>query len=222
MSRAILIGIAGGSASGKTLVASRIHEALGTERVLILKQDSYYRDLRHLTEAQRAAQNFDHPDAFDGPLLLNHLGALMAGGYIDEPLYDFTHHRRLEETRRVGGAPVVVLEGILILADADLRGLMDIKVYVDTDADVRLIRRLRRDVEARGRTVSSVLHQYENFVRPMHLQFVEPSKRYADVIIPEGGHNRVAIDLLKTKIAAVLMEKWPWPGQGPLAPEKTE
>jgi uridine kinase len=185
----------------------------------VIKQDSYYRDLAHMTEEERARQNFDHPDAFDNPLLLEQINALLAGGAIREPIYDFTHHRRLVKTRALGGAPVVVLEGIMILADPDLRALMDIKVYVDTDADIRLLRRLRRDVEERGRTVNSVLDQYEHFVRPMHLQFVEPSKRYADVIIPEGGHNRVAIDLLKTKIAAVLMEKWPWPGDAPSSGE---
>jgi len=215
MHRGILIGIAGGSASGKTSVASRIHEALGTQRVLVLKQDSYYRDLTHLSEEERARQNFDHPDAFDTPLLLQHLKFLLGGGYVEEPIYDFTHHRRLPQTRRVGGAPVLVLEGILILADVELRALMDIKVYVETDADIRLLRRLRRDVEKRGRTVASVLHQYEHFVRPMHLQFVEQSKRYADIIIPEGGHNRVAVDLLKTKISAILAEKWPEPWRGP-------
>jgi uridine kinase len=205
----VLIGIAGGSASGKTLVARRIHEALGSRRVVVVKQDSYYRDLSGMSEEDRARQNFDHPDAFDWALLGAHVRTLLDGGFVDEPVYDFTHHRRLPETQRVGGASVVVLEGILILDAPDLRALMDIKVYVDTESDVRLIRRLRRDVEERGRTVSSVLNQYEHFVRPMHLQFVEPSKRYADVIVPEGGHNRVAVDLLKTKIAAVLMQKWP-------------
>jgi uridine kinase len=205
----ILIGIAGGSASGKTMVARRIHEALGSRRVVVVKQDSYYRDLSGMSEEERAHQNFDHPDAFDLGLLHAHLRALIDGGFVDEPIYDFTHHRRLAETQRVGGASVIVLEGILILADSDLRSLMDIKVYVETEPDVRLLRRLRRDVEERGRTVSSVLDQYEHFVRPMHLQFVEPSKRYADVIVPEGGHNRVAIDLLQTKIAAILMQKWP-------------
>jgi uridine kinase len=216
MRRGVLIGIAGGTASGKTLVAERIHEALGTDRVLVLKQDSYYRDLPHLSEQERAAQNYDHPDSFDTPLLLSHLQSLLEGRYVEEPVYDFTRHRRASQTRRVGGAPVVVLEGILILADAALRALMDIKIYVETDSDIRLLRRLRRDVEERGRTVTSVLHQYEHSVRPMHLQFIEPTKRYADLIIPEGGHNRVAIDLLKTKIAAVLMERWPepWPGPG--------
>ena len=209
MSRGILIGIAGGSASGKTLVARRIVEALQSARVVIVKQDSYYRDLSGMTEAERASQNFDHPDAFDLPLLYEHLKTLVDGGWVEEPLYDFTHHRRQPETTRIGGAFVVVLEGILILADAALRELMDIKVFVDTESDIRLMRRIRRDVEERGRTVSSVLGQYERSVRPMHLQFVEPSKRYADVIIPEGGHNRVAVDLLQTKITAVLMRKWP-------------
>ncbi len=219
MSSGILIGIAGGSASGKTLVASRIHEALSSRRVVVVKQDSYYRDLSGMSEADRARQNFDHPDAFDLGMLHSHLRALIEGGFVDEPLYDFTHHRRLPETRRIGGASVIVLEGILILADPDLRALMDIKVYVETEPDVRLIRRLRRDVEERGRTVSSVLDQYEHYVRPMHLQFVEPSKRYADVIVPEGGHNRVAIDLIQTKIAAILMQKWPGEHPGPGAPQ---
>ncbi len=209
MSRGILIGIAGGSASGKTLVTRRIIEALASARVVVVKQDSYYQDLSGMSEEQRSRQNFDHPDAFDLDLLRRHLETLLDGGWVDEPIYDFTHHRRQEETKRIGGAFVVVLEGILILADAALRELMDIKVYVDTEADIRLLRRLRRDVEERGRTVQSVLSQYEQSVRPMHLQFVEPSKRYADVIIPEGGHNRVAIDLLKTKITSVLMHKWP-------------
>lgn len=218
MPRGILIGIAGGSASGKTMVASRIHQTLGSERVLVLKQDSYYRDLSHLTPEEREAHNFDHPDAFDTPLLLQHLQRLLQGGYVEEPIYDFTRHCRLKQTRRIGRCPVVVLEGILILADAELRAWMDIKVYVETDADIRLLRRLRRDVEERGRTVASVLHQYEHSVRPMHLQFVEASKRYADVIIPEGGYNDVAIDLLRTKIAAILVEKgteeWPDTEQG--------
>jgi uridine kinase len=209
VSRGVLIGIAGGSASGKTMVARRIHEELGSRRVVVVKQDSYYRDLSGMPEEERAHQNFDHPDAFDLGLLHAHLRDLIEGGFVDEPIYDFTHHQRLAETQRIGGAHVIVLEGILILADVDLRGLMDIKVYVDTEPDIRLLRRLRRDVEERGRTVSSVLDQYEHFVRPMHLQFVEPSKRYADVIVPEGGHNAVAIDLLQTKIAALLRQKWP-------------
>jgi len=214
VARGILVGIAGGSASGKTLVARRILEALAEAGaaptgVVLVKQDSYYRDLSGMGEVERARQNFDHPDAFDIPLLRSHLETLLEGGWVDEPVYDFTHHCRLAETQRIGGGSVVVLEGILILFEPRLRELMDIKVFVDTEADVRLIRRLRRDVEERGRTVASVLRQYERSVRPMHLQFVEPSKRHADVIIPEGGHNRVAIDLLKTKITAVLLQNWP-------------
>jgi len=206
MARPVVIGIAGGTASGKSLVACRIFETLGSDRVAVIKQDSYYRDLSDLDPAQRERQNFDHPDAFDIPLLRGHLESLIAGRSIEEPTYDFTHHVRAKETRTQPPAAVIVLEGILILAEPSLRELMDIKVYVDTDPDIRLVRRIRRDVEERGRTVQSVLRQYEHSVRPMHLQFVEPSKRYADVIVPEGGDNRVAIDLLRTKIAAVLMQ----------------
>jgi uridine kinase len=206
MARPVVIGIAGGTASGKSLVACRIFETLGSDKVAVIKQDSYYRDLSVLEPGQRAHQNFDHPDAFDIPLLRGHLESLIAGQPVEEPIYDFTHHVREPRTRTQPPAAVIVLEGILILAEPSLRDLMDIKVYVDTDADIRLMRRIRRDVEERGRTVKSVLRQYEHSVRPMHLQFVEPSKRYADVIVPEGGDNRVAIDLLRTKIAVVLME----------------
>lgn len=206
MARPVVIGIAGGTASGKTLVSRRIFETLGSDQVAVIKQDSYYRDLSELEPTQRARQNFDHPEAFDIPLLRGHLESLIAGRSIEEPTYDFTHHVRASTTRTQPPAAVIVLEGILILAEPSLRELMDIKVYVDTDPDVRLVRRIRRDVEERGRTVQSVLRQYEHSVRPMHLQFVEPSKRYADVIVPEGGHNRVAIDLLRTKVAAVLVQ----------------
>src|SRR5690606_26343401 len=157
-----------------------------------IKQDSYYRDLSDLDPAQRERQNFDHPDAFDIPLLRGHLESLIAGRSIEEPTYDFTHHVRAKETRTQPPAAVIVLEGILILAEPPLRELIDTTVYVDTDPDIRLVRRIRRDVEERGRTVQSVLLQYEHSVRPMHLQFDEPSKRYADVIVPEGGDNRVA------------------------------
>ncbi len=204
MAKRVLIGIAGGTASGKTLVASRIHEAMATRDVAILRQDSYYRDLTGLDAPTRSRQNFDHPDAFDIPLLVEHLESLLGGGEVDEPIYDFTRHARTPETRRIRSGPVVVVEGIMVLVEPRLRELMDIKIYVDTDPDVRLMRRIRRDVQERGRTVESVLDQYEGSVRPMHQQFVEPSKRHADVIIPEGGDNRVAVDLLTTKIAAVL------------------
>ncbi|MCA9756883.1 MAG: uridine kinase [Candidatus Eisenbacteria bacterium] len=204
MPKRVVIGIAGGTASGKTLVASRIREAIGVADVAFLKMDAYYKDLRGLSAEERARQNFDHPDAFDVPLLVRHLEALLAGRGIDEPIYDFTNHARKAETRRVESGAVIVVEGILVLFERALRELMDIKIYVQTDPDVRLIRRIRRDVQDRGRTVQSVLDQYERSVRPMHEQFIEPSKRYADVIIPEGGNNRVAVDLLTTKIAAVL------------------
>jgi len=213
-SERILIGIAGGTASGKTLVSNRIFEALGDRRVIIVKQDHYYKNLSHLPWEERIRTNFDHPDAFDTPLLRRHMAALLRGETIQQPMYDFTRHLRLEETVEIGGHPIIVLEGILVLADERLRGMMDIKVFVDTDSDIRLMRRIQRDVEERGRTLASVLEQYEHFVRPMHLQFVEPSKRYADIILPEGGYNKVAIDLLRTKIVSVLAEKWPLNEEG--------
>lgn len=203
----ILIGIAGGSGSGKTMVAQRIYEELGSDKVIIIQQDSYYKDLGHLSFAERTKQNFDHPDAFDHQLLISQLKNLLAGNAISQPIYDYTIHSRKKETRPIGEHIVIVLEGILILHDPGLRDLMDIKVYVDTDDDVRLIRRIRRDFNERGRSLESILDQYENSVRPMHLQFVEPTKRYADIIIPEGGYNLVAIDLLKTKIKALLVER---------------
>jgi uridine kinase len=202
--RRVLIGIAGGSASGKTMVAERVTTELGTRKIVIIKQDSYYRDISHLPLAQRRQQNFDHPDAFDRELLHRHLRVLLEGGSIEMPVYDFRRHLRLKKTLPVCGPQIVIVEGILILDDPLLRALMDIKVYIDTDADIRLIRRIRRDVTARGRTLDSVLDQYDSSVRPMHLQFVEPSKRWADVIIPEGGHNEVAIDLLVTKVRSIL------------------
>ena len=210
-----MIGIAGGSGSGKTLVTQRIVSQLGTDRVVIVEQDSYYRDLSHLSLAERAAQNFDHPNAMDSELLIKHVTELLHGRSVEIPVYDFTRHTRLKETRRTGPHDVIVLEGILILDNPRLRRLMDIKVYVDTDADLRFIRRLKRDTAERGRSMQSVIEQYETSVRPMHLQFVEPSKRYADLIIPEGGHNLVAIDLLRTKIEALLRQReWRRPRDG--------
>ena len=207
MERGILIGIAGGSGSGKTLVTQRIVQELGTDRVVIVEQDSYYKDLSHLSYAERAAHNFDHPDAIDSELFVRDIQALLRGHTVDIPIYDFTAHTRSSRTRRTGPHDVVVLEGILILDNPKLRQLMDIKVYVDTDADLRFIRRLKRDTAERGRSMQSVIEQYENSVRPMHLQFVEPTKRYADIIIPEGGHNLVAIDLVRTKIQALLQQR---------------
>ncbi len=200
----ILIGISGGSGSGKSLVAQTLFDELGSDQVAILKQDYYYRDLSQIPLSEREVRNFDHPDAFDMDLLRSQVRTLLAGGSIQAPLYDFKDHQRSVETVPMGPHAIVVLEGILILTDPDLRNWMDIRCFIDTDADVRLIRRLRRDIVERGRTVDSVLKQYETTVRPAHLQFIEPSKRYADVIIPEGGFNLVAIDLLKTKIRALL------------------
>jgi len=207
MSRRILIGIAGGSGSGKTLVARTIVRELGSKRVVVIDQDSYYRNLEQIPFRDREARNFDHPDAFDHDLLHQHLRELLEGHAIDQPVYDYAKHERASETRRISDHVVVVLEGILIFHDPELRALMDIKLFVDADSDVRLIRRLRRDILERGRSVDSILRQYEDSVRPMHLQFVEPSKRFADVIIPGGGHNKVAIDLVKTKIRELLRER---------------
>jgi uridine kinase len=206
-SRRILIGIAGGSGSGKTLVARTIVRELGSDRVVIIDQDSYYRNLEDIPFRDREARNFDHPDAFDNDLLKEHIRDLLAGRPIEQPVYDYAQHRRLPETRRIGEHLVVVLEGILIYLDPELRDMMDIKLFIDADADVRFIRRLRRDLIERGRSVDSIVRQYEESVRPMHLQFVEPCKRHADVIVPEGGHNKVAIDLVKTKIRELLRER---------------
>lgn len=205
--RGILIGIAGGTGSGKTLVSQNIYNELGSDRVIIICQDSYYKDLSHLPLEQRSRHNFDHPDSIDTDLLVKDIQALLRGQTIFPPIYNFVTHTRQPSTQAIGPHAIIVLEGILIFENPVLRDLMDIKIYVDTDADVRLIRRLRRDILERGRSLDSVLRQYEESVRPMHLQFVEPSKRYADIIIPEGGYNRVAIDLLKTKIEALLRER---------------
>ena len=207
MARRILIGIAGGSGSGKTLVARTIVRELGSDRVVIIDQDSYYRDLEAIPLQDREGRNFDHPDAFDNDLLKRHVGELLAGHPVEQPIYDYGAHRRLAETRHIGEHHVIVLEGILIFVDPELRALMDIKLFIDADPDVRFIRRLRRDLVERGRSVDSIIRQYEESVRPMHLQFVDPSKRHADVIIPEGGHNKVAIDLVKTKIRELLRER---------------
>lgn len=203
----ILIGIAGGSGSGKTLVAQNIYSELGSDKVVRICQDSYYKDLSHLSDAQRRAHNFDHPDAVDTELILKQVKALLRGETIEQPVYDFVTHTRTGRFTVIGPHRIIVLDGILIFDNAELRDLMDIKIYVDTDPDIRLIRRLRRDMVERGRSMESVIYQYENSVRPMHLQFVEPSKRYADLIVPEGGYNKVAIDVIKTKIEALLREQ---------------
>ena len=196
----LIIGICGGTGSGKTTVANRILESVSASEIVFIQQDSYYRNITDLPLDYRHIANFDHPDALDNDLLVNHVRRLRAGEAVELPLYDFKTHTRMNETRHVEPKPIVIVEGILIFADPRLLEQMDIKVFVDTPDDVRFIRRLRRDLAERGRTVESVIEQYIATVRPMHMQFVEPSKRHADVIIPEGGHNLVSIDLLSGKI----------------------
>jgi uridine kinase len=196
----MIIGICGGTGSGKTTVANRILESVAAREVIFLQQDSYYRNLDQLPLDIRNALNFDHPDAIDNDLLVEHVRALKSGKAIDLPVYDFKTDSRMAETIRVEPRPIVIVEGILIFAETRLLKEMDIKVFVDTPDDIRFIRRLRRDIAERGRTAESVIEQYLLTVRPMHLQFVEPSKREADVIIPEGGSNLVGIDLISGKI----------------------
>lgn len=200
----LLIGIAGGTGSGKTSVTRAIVDELPPDSVAVLEHDSYYKDQGHLDFPQRLKTNYDHPFAFDTPLLISDLKNLMAGHDIAKPVYSFVEHTRLPETVLVPSRPVVILEGILVLEDARIRQLLDIKVYVDTDADVRVIRRIQRDIRERGRTLESVVEQYLSVVRPMHMQFVDPTKRFADIIVPEGGQNAVAIDILVTKIRHLL------------------
>jgi uridine kinase len=202
----LIIGVAGGSGSGKTTVVRQIVRHLGRGQVTVVHHDSYYRDFSRASEEARARVNYDHPDALETSLLVAHLKALRAGIDVDVPVYDFTRHIRLPATERAAARKVIIVDGLLILWDRALRALMDIKVFVDTDADIRIIRRLRRDVEERGRSADAVIRQYLETVRPMHLEFVEPSKRYADVIVPQGGENRVAIDMLITKVRSILAE----------------
>jgi len=196
----LIIGIAGGSGSGKSTVARNVAEALSQSSVAFLDMDAYYRNFAHLPMEERKRVNWDHPEAFDTELLVSQVRALCAGRSVDKPVYDFASHTRSARTERVNPADVVVLDGILLFADEDLRSLCDIKVFVDADADIRLVRRLKRDVMKRGRTLEDVIAQYLETVHPMHLQFVEPSKRYADVIVPRGGHNTIAIEMIVAKI----------------------
>jgi len=198
----LVVGIAGGTGSGKTTVARAIHDALPAGRVAMIEFDSYYRDRGDLTKEERDELNFDHPDALETELLTEHLTLLRSGSSANVPVYDFVTHRRRPEPRLVPAANVIIVEGILVFVDERVRELMDIKIFVDTDADIRIFRRIRRDVEERGRNFESVRHQYYSTVRPMHQQFVEPSKRWADLIIPEGGNNRVALDLIISKLKA--------------------
>ena len=196
----MIIGICGGTGSGKTTVANRILESVSRDEVIFLQQDSYYRNLDEMPLDYRNQKNFDHPDAIDNDLLVEHVRALKKGEAVELPLYDFKTHTRRAETLRTEARPIIIVEGILIFSDQRLLDEMDIKVFVDTPDDIRFIRRLRRDVAERGRTVESVIEQYLSTVRPMHLQFVEPSRRAADIIIPEGGYNLVGIDLISGKI----------------------
>jgi uridine kinase len=199
-----VIGIAGGTGSGKTTVANAIVKRVGEERIAILSHDSYYRDLVDLPKDILDRRNFDHPDSLESELLVRHLEDLRRGQAVESPVYDFKVHRRSAETRRVEPRKVILVDGILIFAEPALRKLFDVKIWVDTDGDIRLIRRLRRDIAERGRTVESVVSQYETTVRPMHLEFAEPSKRYADLIVPEGGENMVALDFLFARLRELL------------------
>ena len=201
----LVIGVAGGSGSGKTTVVRRIIEALGDARVPVLEHDRYYRDRNDLRLEERAALNYDHPDSLETDLMVTHVNELRAGQTIEAPVYDFARHARKDRTETIAPGRAIIVEGILIYTDPALRKLMDVKVFVDTDDDTRFIRRLQRDIADRGRTVQSVIEQYLGTVKPMHLEFVEPSKRYADIIIPQGGHNAVAIDMLLTLIRGLAL-----------------
>lgn len=207
MKSPILIGIAGGTGSGKSTVTREIYKSITDKNVAIIEQDSYYKDQSNISFEERVKTNYDHPFAFDNELLVSHLKDLLDGKSIQKPIYDFENHNRKKETVLVEPKDIIVLEGILILYDEDLRNLMDIKLFVDTDADVRVIRRILRDIKDRGRTLDSVVKQYMTTVRPAHMQFVEPTKRYADIIIPEGGYNKVAIDIIVTKVNDIVKRK---------------
>ena len=200
----LVIGIAGGSGSGKTSVTRAIYDVFKDHSVVVIEQDYYYKDQSNLSFEERLKTNYDHPLAFDNELLINHLQKLLNRESVEKPVYDYTLHTRSAETIVIEPKDVIILEGILILEDVKLRELMDIKLFVDTDADLRIIRRILRDINERGRSIDSVVDQYMTVVRPMHNQFIEPTKRYADIIIPEGGHNEVAIDLMVTKIKTIL------------------
>jgi uridine kinase len=216
----MIIGISGGTGSGKTTVSQKVIASVGADNVVYLQHDSYYRNLGDMPMELRHQVNFDHPDAFDTELLVNHIEALGANESIEQPIYDYATHSRIAATIHVEPRPVIIVEGILVLANTDLRSLMDLKIFVDADADIRFIRRLDRDVHERGRNVDSIISQYRTTVRPMHLQFVEPSKRYADIIIPEGGHNDVGVDLITGKIKSILARSGE--PQKPVAPETSD
>jgi len=200
----VVFGVAGGTASGKTTVARAVLQAVGASQIAYLPHDAYYKDMSHLSFEERSRLNYDHPNSLETKLLVKHIKRLLAGKAVHVPVYDFTQHRRTEETVLVEPSPIILVDGILIFTKRKLRELMDIKVYVDTDADVRFIRRLERDIHERGRSLESVVAQYLETVRPMHLKFVEPSKRFADVIIPKGGLNKVAMDMVVSRLRDML------------------
>ena len=202
--KTIIIGISGASASGKSLLAKTIVRELGSDSVAFIQEDSYYKDRSHLTMEERAEVNFDHPDAFDHDLMIDHLKNLQNKEAIEVPIYDHSLHVRTTDTRSIQDHRIIVLEGIMLLATPDLRDLMDIRIYIDTPLDICLIRRMRRDLVERQRTLESIIHQYETTVRPMYVQFIDPSRRYADIIVPRGGENRIAIDMIKAKMREML------------------
>jgi len=204
MKKGILIGIAGASGSGKTVIANSIIESIGTDKAVIIQEDSYYKDLSDVPYEQRVGNNFDHPDAFDQALMAEHLLQLLNGQIVSHPIYDYKLHTRSKETKTAGPVNLIILEGILIFSKAQLRELMDYRVFIDTPPDICFIRRLKRDIEERGRTVDSVIRQYTETVRPMYLEFIEPSKQYADILISGEGKNSEAIDIMITKINALL------------------
>lgn len=206
MVKPVVIGIAGGSGSGKTTVLRRLVEAVGRDRVCVLDHDSYYRDLSHLPFNERTEFNFDHPDALETSLMCEHLDRLLAWEVIEKPVYNFKTHSREQETRSIEARSVILVEGILVLAEPELARRMDIKIFVDAADDIRLLRRIQRDIRDRGRFIDAVLEQYQRTVRPMYLEFVEPSKRKADIIIPRGGHNHIAIEMVLSRIEALLRE----------------
>jgi len=206
MKQPVALGVAGGTGSGKTTVARALLEAVGPDRISFLAQDAYYRDIAWESDEQLAAHNFDHPNALDNSLLVQHIRQLKSGQAVEVPVYDFVEHRRTAETVCVEARRVILLEGILLFVEPTLRALLDFKIFVDTAADVRFIRRLERDIRERGRSLESVTHQYMDSVRPMHLEFVEPSKRWADVIVPQGGENRVALEMVEARVEQLLTQ----------------
>jgi uridine kinase len=205
----VTIAVAGGTASGKTSISNAILDQVGAHNISYIPHDAYYKDLKDVPMADRDIINFDHPDSLETSLMIQHIKHLQAGQAVNIPVYDFTHHNRTQQTLLVTAQPIILVEGILVLAEPALRELFDVKIFVDTDADIRFIRRLTRDVAERGRSAESVINQYLRSVRPMHLEFVEPSKRYADVIIPEGGMNIVAIDMVADRIRSLLRSSSP-------------